>query len=710
MPDGANTVADLGNPVERWQEELASYDRMAEQWTRDARRISNRYTLYDRQRREVSPNSKWSQAPEFNILWSNIQTMKPALFARQPVPVVERRHRDTDPVARLAGQVLERALVHELEDDPFLEVFQRITQDVLLTARGVPWIRYEPDIRQVPVERGPNDDDDNNNDGDTEERIAAQTVPTDYVHWGDFAHAPLPTWTDIQRNGWVARKVMMTRREGTQRFGDVFAQVPLSYMPTNEPQDKDRAERLKPVLGMAEVWEIWDAVDRKAIWICKEYKDGPLDERDDPLGLERFFPCPQPAYGTLGNDSLTPVPDYLQYEKLAKELDDQTQRIGVLQRALRVRGVYDASMPALGKLLSDVGSENNMVGVDNLLQFLSRGSTGSTINNVMQFFPLETVAQALVQLYDARENTKQILYEVSGLSDILRGAVDPREKLGQSRLKGQFASQRLEQRRMTVERCARDALRIKAEIMCEHFTPDVLREMSGYDQLPEVMRMQEQPGLADQVFAQCIDILRSDKLRGYRLDIETDSTVALDAQEDQQRRTEFLTAAGSFLEQMLPVAQAVPQMTPLAMDMLTFGVRGFRVGRTLEARFEETAQKLRDAAEQAEGQAEQPSPEAQAEQAKAQAAQQKAETDMAIGQQKAQAEAQKAQMGVAATQAKAEAEIAKVQADAQLTALQMQAKIVELEANMAAMQQKLQMEQESARMKANAAARDPASE
>ena len=298
---------------------------------------------------------------------------------------------------------------------------------------------------------------------------------------------------------------------------------------------------------------------------------------------------------------------------MAAELDEITARISVLVRALQVRGIYDTSMEGLGSLLTDTGEDNRMFPVSNLAAYLGKGSAGGhTLQNVVQFLPIDMIATVLIGLYDARDRVKQTLFEVSGLSDILRGHVDSRVKLGQSRLKGQFASQRLDQRRRAIERAARNVIRLKAEIIAEQFDPTTLRELSGFDHLPEIVRLAQggEPGTPDRIFGAVAQLLRNDKLRGFRIDIETDSTVALDDQEQKEARVEFLGAAGTFLEKTLPVVQAVPMIAPLMGEMLLFAVRGFRAGRTFESAFEDAVEKIKQASQQPTEP--QPDPEAEA--------------------------------------------------------------------------------------------------
>ena len=45
--------------------------------------------------------------------------MKPALFARVPEIIAERRHRDRDPVGRIGSEVTQRATNEEIERNGF---------------------------------------------------------------------------------------------------------------------------------------------------------------------------------------------------------------------------------------------------------------------------------------------------------------------------------------------------------------------------------------------------------------------------------------------------------------------------------------------------------------------------------------------------------------------------------------------------------------
>ena len=627
---------------QHWLDEIQRYEKASEHWRGDAKKIIDRYRL---ERSNLQNRSSSSSRPTFNILWSNIQTMKPALFARIPEIIAERRHRDRDPVGRIASEVIQRAANEEIERNGFKDAMDQVVLDVLLVGRGVPWVRFEVDEM-------------------ADEGMANERIMLDYVHWDDFAHSPERNWADVERRGWVARRTLLTRAEGKKRFGDGFGKVPMSTSSRTSETLSER-ERDGSKDKYAEVWEIWDAASKKRIFVAKG-ADDVLESKDPQYDLTGFFPCPRPAYATLTNEDLIPIPDYKQYIDLADELDTISGRIRKLTEALRLVGVYDASAEGIGRLL-EPGQDGQMIGVTNFSALVGKSAAaGGGLHGVVQFLPMNEVAQTLLNLYQARDQAKNTLYEMSGISDIVRGQVDPREKASQSKIKAQFATQRLDQRRRAVERTARDAARIQVELMAELYSPDTIRQQSGFDLMREMEGLE--PDVKEQVWEQVIQLLKSDHARGFRVDVETDSTVEMDAGQTQEARTEFLTSAGNFLNNALPVMQSSPDLTPLMGEMLLFAIRGYRAGRTLESAFEEAVQGIKEQLEQqqqAEQQGPPPDPAAEAEALKIQQQMQlegaKGQAQVESLQQKGQVEAQKGQIEAQ----KGQLELAQAQAELQ---------------------------------------------
>jgi len=608
-----------------WHDELSRYKEVFKKWTERGEKVVKRYRD---ERKDVEATDA-----RFNIFWSNVQTLKPAIYAKPPNPEVSRRFDDQNDAARVASTILERVLAYEITQYPdFHATLSNVVDDRLLPGRGVAWIRYEPVIESVETEPQITDYEEVGEGYEEEgyEQITSETSPVDYVYWQDFAHLPARTWEEVT---WVARRVYMSLEEGEERFGDVFKLVPLTLSPDRQDGEKETTQSLKK----AEIWEIWSKSEKCVYWIAENY-DIVLDHRDDPLELINFFPCPKPYFATTTSGSLVPVADFLLYQDQADEIDDLTGRIKHLTKAMKVMGIYAADEPAIERLMKE-GNDGVLIPVKNWAAFVEKGG----LQGAVQFMPLRDVAQALQQLYVARESCKQIVYETTGLSDIMRGASVASETATAQQIKSQFASLRLNNMKDDMSRFARDILRMKSEIICSKYQPETLVKISGIMSTPDAQFVQA-----------AIELLKNETMRNFNIDIETDTLVQIDQQTEKANRVEFLTSVSSYLEKILPVGQQHPDLVPILGEMLLFGIRGFKIGRTIEGSFE---QYIAQATQQAKAKAAQPpqppppTPEmirAQAEvqnaQAKNQMEQAKLQTEQQLETQKLQFEQWKAQL------------------------------------------------------------------
>lgn len=597
--------------AQSWHDELKRYKEDFSKFTGKGEKIIQRFR--DERKDSLDEDSK------FNILWSNVRTLKPAIYSRPPKPEVSRRFKDDNQIARVASIILERAIDYELKQfSDYHSALSNAVEDRLLPGRGVAWIRYEPKTETIEepqisedVEAGDEDEyseaaqssDENSLAGETPEpmeRITSETTPIDYVYWKDFAHLPARTWEEVT---WVARRVYLSKDEGVERFGDDFKLVPLTHSPDAQDKEKDSTAALKK----AEVWEIWCKPTAKVHWVAANY-EYILDEKDDPLQLSDFFPCPKPIYATVTTGSLCPVADYILYQDQAQEIDEITARIKHLTSCMKVMGIYAADEAALGRLLKE-GKDGILIPVKNWPLFMEKGG----LRGAVEFMPLGDIISALAELYKNREACKQIIYEVTGISDIIRGASAAQETATAQQIKSQFASLRLNDMKDDVARFARDLLRMKSEIMCSRYQPQTLLDASGIMYTP------------DAEFAeQAIQLLQNETARNFSIDIENDTLVQIDEDQDKKDRIEFLGAASQFLEKAVTAGQQSPELVPLLGDLLMFGIRGFKVGRSLEATFESTLEKMKQAQQQKAQQPPKPDPE----QLKAQAEQQQEQAQM----------------------------------------------------------------------------------
>ena len=639
------------NPVDaarKWLAELKLAKREDEKFCERGDKIVRRYR--DDRKGYSTP------AKRFNILWANVQTMIPALYGKTPKAEVSRRWQDSDPVGRTASVILERCLQYELDHyGDFDAAVKNAVTDRLLPGRGTVWVRFETKPQALPVDAMPQQEG-----GEAQVMPAPEyeyeCTPVDYVFWKDFRYSPARCWDEVT---WVARRVYMSQSEGIDRFGEDFKQVPLTHEPVGLDEMKKQGIEGSELDGMkkAQVWEIWDKTAKRVFWVAEGYQKT-LDIKDDPLGLDGFWPCPRPLFATQTTDTLVPVPDFALYQDQAEEIDMLTNRIGMLVEAVKVVGVYDASQSSVQRMLSE-NANNTLIPVDTWAAFAEKGG----LRGVVEFMPLDSVLQALAQCYQAREQAKQVVYEITGLSDIIRGASMASETATAQQIKSQYASLRLRRLQTEVAQFASEVLRIKAQIMCDFYSPQTLVEMSG------IM------GTADAQFAEpAIMLLKSEPARGFRIEVASDSLVEMDEASEKQSRVEFLGAVGQFMQQALPVAQQVPELAPLMGEMLLFGVRAFKGGRPMEAQFDEAIARLTAPKPPAEPQ---PDPE----QIKAQAQMQVEQGKMQLEQAKMSASQQTEQMrmqneqALAQFKAQTEMQLEQMRQDAETARAEMRARI-----------------------------------
>jgi hypothetical protein len=625
-----------------WQVQIEAAERDHKEFWDEGAKIEKRY------KSEKDQAAKVRSPRRFNVLFSNTETYMAALYARTPKPDVRRRFADKDDLSRTVADMMERALSYCADTTAEDVAKERSVKDMMLPGRGVTRLVYEPTTAMQEAPEG----------GEPMEVVTAQKITEQHIYYRDFLHSPSRCWADVW---WVGFRHVMTKEElRDNEFRDAES-VPLNWQPDDKKEaGKDCPDELK----RAEVWEIWHKTKKERVWVVKGHPK--ILRRDpDPYGLEGFWPMPAPLHATEGNDTYIPVPDFASYTDQADDLDEITARISNLTKALKRRGVYDANVEELKRLAR--AGDNEFIPSKNFAALASKGGLAVAF----QSEDIAPLAQVLLALYDQRDRLVQAIYEVTGISDIMRGASDASETATAQQIKSQFGSMRLKLRQRHVQRWVRDLYRLKAELMAEHYEPQILMEITGTP-LPseaevqaQLAQAQQQHMMAMQQWQQAamqaqqtgqqpppqpeapqppaeppvtidavMKVLRDEKLRAYRIDIETDSTVFEDAESEKAARTEMLTAVGGFLQQAVPVAQASPDLAPMMFEMLAVATRTFKSGRLLEDVLDEAREAVTEKAKNP------PPPPPDPEQVKLQILQQSEQLKMQVMQQTKQAELQ----------------------------------------------------------------------
>ena len=430
------------------------------------------------------------QDRRFNILWSNTQTLLPAVTGKgNPTPVSQRRFMDADPAGRVASTMVERVLRYQFDcGEGSTRALRAACWDWIVPGRGTVWVRYDPGTGMppglprhsmgkkfgVPKQEGAPTDMLTQSVSPEKPAYVVESVSLDYVYWEDFGFSNARVWDEVSL---VWRKVYLTRDELKARFGeDIANALPCSIQANTTPRagmDNPTDQPKHGVFNKACVYEVWDKVKRTVTWVSRDKPDGPLDIASDPLKLPGFFPCPRPLLANTTTGNLKPVPFYAQYQDQAIQLDVLSQRISMLTKACKLVGVYDASQEGVQRMLNEA-VENQLIPVDTWAAFAEKGG----VKGVMDWLPLEQVITTLRVLTEQFDSLKNQIYEITGIGEIMRGA-STGGTAAEARMQEQYISVRLDDLREGYNRLCDDAVGMMGHIVCTLFREESIIAQSG---------------------------------------------------------------------------------------------------------------------------------------------------------------------------------------------------------------------------------------
>lgn len=476
-----------------------------------------------------------------NLFWSSIETLKPFLYFKTPKPYVERKDKSSDRAATLACKIMERALDWDLGQFDFDSVIKYARNDFLLVGMGVCYEKYNPTFKTI----------DANNHIEIVDKEQIDTVyvsPTDLIMDTDN----VKVWEDVS---WIARKVKMSKKEVAAQFGEKIEKL----------LEIDDDKRML-------IYEIWDKSDRTIKYLSETVPNQFLKIIDDYLHVDGFFPFPKPIFATLANDGMIPVPDYVQIKTMLNEMDGINERMRLTMQALKVSGVYDNSFSRLADIFE---KDVTLVSISDFDRLKEAGG----IRGAIDFIPISQYIEALQALAQRRDDLSQQIYEITGVSDIMRGNSNQNETATAVTKKTNFGTLRNQDRQNDMMRFITDLLRIKAEMICELFSHEALAEF-----LPssDIENMEDVDA--------AIRILKTDKMRGMILGIETD--VSYKNEDLAQNALESVTLVNEIITKAFEVVSNQPLLLPLYQKLLESIVSTLPAARQYESVIAEVFSKI----------------------------------------------------------------------------------------------------------------------
>lgn len=553
----------------------------------------------------------------YNLFYSNVQILDSHLCLNNPKPDIQKRFikriesdKKRSNLYSEVARITQSAVEYFVDRANVNDIIKENVHSSNVVGRGVAWVNYEPVISI---------------DETGAEYVSERKIDVDFLDYKDYLESTADKECDIW---WKARRHLLTRSDIKSRFGYDPKETELQY----EQEDETSAKR-------GEVWEIWDKSSKQRGFILlSSIKQEFLEIQEDPYKIDDFFPCADLTWVREAG-KMSPVAEVFLYKKKLDLLEVINKKIAQISEEIKyVTVVGSQDKPTADKLTS--AKNGDVIGI------ASENVSGS-VDSAITIMPADRAVQIIEALQTLKERIKTDIFDITGISDIMRGATDSRETASAQIIKGLFGTLRFQERQKAVNVFRKKIYRIIAEIVCEHFDADTLEQITS-TYLPTIeekqvmeMNIQRAGGQADQqmldeynrslflpTWEEVIGLLRNDRLRNYTIDVETTAT-AFDDREMQTQSINALTQTYLALVQnvnMLPSPDLVKGFIPIMKLNLGTIKASTEIGRQLEDAIEATYRKV----EQASKTPVPPTPE----QIKAQADAKKVEADIAMTQQK----------------------------------------------------------------------------
>lgn len=590
-----------------------------------------------------------------NVWWYCNQTLLPAYFSSTPRAEVNTRKRTGGIPYQLGSVILERNIQYAMDCHfDFHLVGLNAALQLLLTGQSVLWARYVPQfetvLQEIALIKDPTgaliDGEGKPYDGDTsnlqpgpggimlsslevEQKVDEKAI-LEVVQYSDYDCSDARNESEIE---WQSRRAYLDRAQAEEKFGREVAKQ-LSYTSYPEVIKKDIARKDDKFEGKAELYEVWCQATGKVYWMQKGGEKSVLEVSDPPTKFDKFYPC-SVIRQTADPDSVVPVSDYAHVKDQILEVERLTTRIHAVTQAIRTNQLYDAT---LGNQVEQLYTGDlKVIPVTNWPSYKQRGGLANGIESLN----IEPYMNALNILQGARQTALQQLYETLKVSDLLRGTSEQYKSATANRLESQWSSLGLIVRQNMFAKFISDAVANLGTIIAEQFEPETILDVGDADELilPTIFTPQPPPpppmpemgqegmppgdtGMApmmpppppdpqqqvEMVKQEIIGILRDNKQRSYRIEIATDSMVAIDQAQQAQEGAQLIQSAGQFFDQMRGLVEQYPPLLDFSISLFQNMIKRFKGGKELDGIFTKALQQIGEIAVAKEEAAKQPPP------------------------------------------------------------------------------------------------------
>ncbi len=536
--------------AEKWFTKIDRAKKERRAWFLQAKRAEQRYTSDDSEYANEADSVKvW-----YPLFWSNVQVIRGSIYSTTPIPDVRRRNEQGNPVRSAVATAIERGIEYFIDCHDFDGNLSRSLIDNLVSGMGQVRLVYDAEVEYEPNIEPLTGEQLINEDGTPSESpvIKNQKITLQHVPWRQFIYEPCMNWEDCM---WVDYVSYLDRRE-------VIAQFGLDPKHEMVGETKRRHGRQK-----YEIHEIWDKTNKRVVFLLRGL-ELPLKVMKDSMGLKNFYPSPKPLLANTSTKKFEAITDYSYYDMQDKQIDRLTRRIQNLTSTATVaRGFYDAS---LGEELESLSSadDTEYIPVPNLmakLQMGGQGGGGSMWSKVIADFPIDNIVAVIRVLQEQRESELQHVYQITGISDIMRGSTKASETATAQEIKANAGNSRISVRLGAFNFFCREIFEISADIASGHFTPETWVGQTGVE-ITEEMEA----------------VMRDDLLREYAINVETDSTIVGNSTEEKKQSAEAVNVMTMAFQNLIPMIQQGMLPADVIVQVIKMAMHPFKQTHALE--------------------------------------------------------------------------------------------------------------------------------
>ena len=583
-----------------------------------------------------------------NVWWYCVNTLMPAYYSSTPKAEVNLRKRTGGIPYEFGAVILERNTQYAMDSYfDFDKVGYQAALQFLLTGEAVLWARYKPKfetvLQEIALIRDPSgtfiDGQGKPFTGDTSglvqgpgnlfisslevEQKVDEKALLEAIPYTDYICSDARNESEIE---WQGRCAYMDREEAEAVFGADIAKD-LNYDSYPDIIKKEMSRKDEKYDGKAKLYEVWSEANSKVYWIQMGADKTIIESSDPAIKFDKFYPC-SVIRQSIDPDSVIPVSDYAHVRDQVLEVERLTTRIHAVTLAIRTNQLYDAT---LGNPVEQLFSGDlKVIPVTNWPSYKQRGGLAAGIEGLN----IEPYITALTTLQQAREQTLQQLYETLKVSDLLRGTSEQYKSATANRLENQWSSLGLIVRQNMFSKFVSDAIANLGTIIAEQFDEARILEIGDADSLigpsifiPQPPPMPEQEGMSpdgagmpmmppppnpDMLIAdmkqQIIAILRDNKARCYRIQIASDSMVAIDQAQQQQEGQALIQTAGQFFDQMRGLIEQYPPLAEFSLSLFQNMIKRMKGGKELDGLFTRALNQITEISKAKEEAAKQPPP------------------------------------------------------------------------------------------------------